>query len=1023
MKNTCSILVAGIVLLAFAGVAPGQQGKGLDVLEGQFRTLPMEARRLTGPLFWMHGDAKETKKQLEFFLEKVAESNNGCFTAESRPHSDWLGPRWYEDLAICLGKAKKLNLKMWIFDEKWWPSQMVGGKVPVKYGSKLMEATSEIVVGPKRFTDTACGGKNFIAAVAGREVEAGIDGGSLVDLSGAIRDGKLTWTAPPGRWKVMKFTWKHAKGRRILVDGASKDCVDWFIKTVYQPHYDRFKDDFGKTIVGYFYDEPETHGDWGTEVIPMLKERKADWKKALVAWKFRLAGKEQAAARYAYHDAYAEALGRTMYGGMTRWCRDRNVISMGHFLEHHGKYLSMRVCGGNMFQLQKYSDMGAIDLVCRQMYPGQRPHGIYQTPKLGSSISHVYNKADDITMCEIFGAYGQDITYEQMKWLTDQMQVRGVNFMIPHSINPRGPQDLDCPPYFYNGGFEARWPLYRVYSDYTNRLSLLLAGGYHVCPVAMLFLGNSKHVGKATTPEDMTSALQDALFDCDWMPYDVFENDTRLRGKEIHLHRERYKILVVPPVEVIPPATLEKAKAFLDAGGVIIGHGILPSVSATLGRDSKDVAKLREAIWGQAKTGLKVCKTTPAGGRSYFLPAKPTPEQIQQVLTADAKIHPTLEVLQGRTNHWLHVLHRVKNGHDVLLVCNQDHKGDARRFKLRIRAAGEPECWDAMRNEITAVDFKRVDANTVDLDLTLEPNESVLLVFRRRAANRPARITAKTSPAGKPIAITRTDAPPRREGIGTTRDIPLNRSPWVWYPETHPRKPVAPGTIYFRKKLTLTEGQKVESAHFRITAYNNFVLFVNGVQAGKGDGSELGWQVPKTIDIAKLLRAGENLLAVAATNGAKGPVRGGLIGRYRIFFEDGKAMTRCINRTWKASKKEVAGWNAAGFDDEQWPTAREVAAMASPVAADPFTGRCKLPANIDLKRAGVYLEMDNLPRSAASVKVNGVFAGGVISRPWRLDVTRFLKPGKNEIRIEPFAPAAARLVVYPGASGSTKSGT
>ena len=42
---------------------------------------------------------------------KVAEGGNGCFTAESRPHSDWLGPGWYRDLGICLEAAKKHNLQ------------------------------------------------------------------------------------------------------------------------------------------------------------------------------------------------------------------------------------------------------------------------------------------------------------------------------------------------------------------------------------------------------------------------------------------------------------------------------------------------------------------------------------------------------------------------------------------------------------------------------------------------------------------------------------------------------------------------------------------------------------------------------------------------------------------------------------------------------------------------------------------------------------------------------------------------
>ena len=90
-----------------------------------------------------------------------------------------------------------------------------------------------------------------------------------------------------------------------------------------------------------------------------------------------------------------------------------------------------------MMQLQKYSDMGAIDAVFKQFVPGKKDHSTYQTPKLGSSISHAYGKADDLTMVEIFGARGQDLSYPEMKWWTDLMQVAGVNFLIPHSFNPR----------------------------------------------------------------------------------------------------------------------------------------------------------------------------------------------------------------------------------------------------------------------------------------------------------------------------------------------------------------------------------------------------------------------------------------------------------------------------------------------------------------------------------------------------------------------------------------------------------
>ena len=98
----------------------------------------MEARRLTGPLFWLHGD--ESQQRLESYVAKVAEGGNGSLTTESRPHIDWLGEGWFRDVGICLEAAKRHNLKLWIFDEKWWPSQGVGGQVPARYAAKKLEA-------------------------------------------------------------------------------------------------------------------------------------------------------------------------------------------------------------------------------------------------------------------------------------------------------------------------------------------------------------------------------------------------------------------------------------------------------------------------------------------------------------------------------------------------------------------------------------------------------------------------------------------------------------------------------------------------------------------------------------------------------------------------------------------------------------------------------------------------------------------------------------------------------------------
>ncbi len=858
---------------------------GWAELEQQFDTLPMEARRLTGPLFWMHGD--ETRSQLEGELQKVLEGHNGTFTAEPRPHKDWLGEGWYRDLGINLDFARKNDLTMFIYDDWWWPSQMMGGRVPAEYGSKRLVATELRVEGPKAVSESGYDAPNLIRVIAGRETDGAVDGAKLVDLTSSVKDGTLRWNAPAGAWRIMKFTWKFngtqgSQQKFVSVDGADPACVDWFIKTVYQPHYDRFKSDFGKTITGYFYDEPETQGDWGSDFPKLVAERKLDLNKLLVSYKFKLAGDDQTAAYYSYLDTFAESWGRTMYGGMSRWCRDHKVVSMGHFMEHGNDIFSRDMSGGNMMQLLKFSDMGGMDLVCGQLQPGKRNMGEYQMPKMASSVSHTGNKANDIAFCEIFGGYNQDLTYPTMKWLTDWHQVRGVNFLIPHSFNPRAPYDGDYPPYFYNGGKEPRWPLYRVWADYTNRLSLLLTGGRHVAPVAMLHLGQSYHVGAKHRPEELTSALQDVQFDCDWLQYDAWEKDAMLAGKGIKLRQEDYQVLVMPAAEVIPYPTLAKAREFFDKGGVVLAYGMLPSKSATLGRDSKDIATLCDALWGAATPGLTVSKTNAAGGRSYFLPENPTPADLKKLLECDAGIHPALEVVSGDTGNWLHVLHRQKDGRDVFLICNQNLEGAARPFTLRTAVKGTPEIWDPMRNEITSIPCQRDGKNT-EFALTLEPSESVLLVFRDQGRKLPGRITADMKPQ---------------------RVIPLR--------DTRP----AAGD----KHITL-KGKDTQSV---------------------------------------ILSANPSALEQEAVREADG---------------------RQVN--------------------------------TSPVKANPFDGSCTIPADIDLTKSLVYLEIDELtPEAAASVTVNGRFAGGFIGKPLRLEVTRFLKPGSNTIYLNPFAPKSARLVVY-----------
>ncbi len=1024
----CVVLLAGLAVGAPFNIA---RADTLTDWHSHFIELPMESRQLTGPLFWLHGD--ESEQKLRDYVAIVAEGGNGCFTAESRPHNDWLGEGWYRDLAICLDAAKKHNLKMWIFDEKWWPSQGVAGQVSPRYATKMLVAQAEEVTGPKQYTAPGFGGERYIAAIAGKITADGkVDGDSLIDLAKFIRNGQLSWQIPSGPWRIMKFTHKQGpplgQNGQLSVDGASQDCVDWFIQTVYQPHYDRFKEDFGTWIPGFFYDEPETRGDWGTELNKTLAEWGVDWKKAYVAYKFELNGPDQTAARYQYLDAFAETWGRTMYGSITNWCHQHGVVSIGHFMEHGYLYRNLMFCAGDMIRLQKYSDMGGIDAVFSQFAMGKRVTNdvpTWMTPKLASSISHAYGKKDDLAMVEIFGARGQNLTYPEMKWWTDHMQVCGVNFHIPHSFNPRSPYDTDCPPYFYNSGEEPRWPLYRVYADYTARLSMMLSGGRHVCPVALLFVGNSYNVGKAVMPEQISESLQDALFDFDWLPREVFEKDAKIDSGHLLLYQERYRILIVPPIEVIPYETLLKVKAFWQQGGIVVGYDFLPSRPATLGRNNGDIESLCRVIWGNATPGLNVCQTNAAGGRSYLLPANPTPEQIQQVLTTDAGIHPTLEVLSGETGHWLHALHRIKDNRDIFFICNQNVDDTRRNFRFRITAPGYPERWDALRGEISSIPFKR-QGDTVELDMVLESNESVLLVFA--AQKRKLESLEEKSRQKIPVIRREVSVADNKVKDDQTQVDPLRGCQWIWKPGGDPASQVEPGACYFRKSFQIPSGQKITEARFLGTADNQLTLWINGRLIAADSNIMNTWAALADLDVTDFIHPGRNVAAIEAVNGADNSNPAGLIGKFIVSLP-GQTIVIPLDAGCRVSTQKSSRWESPDFNDSRWQTAFAFADYGtqpwgllsakrrtySPVdRADPFMGDFELSEGQSRYHSRFILEMDSVPvEAAARITVNGHYAGGFIGKPYQLDITQHVTSGNNTLRIEPFAPDDVRVAVYP----------
>jgi hypothetical protein len=560
----------------------------------------------------------------------------------------------------------------------------------------------------------------------------GIDDTTLTDLTPYITSGNLSWTVPSGTWKIMKFTWSY-QGSELL-DLATQSAADWFANNVIKPHYDNT----GATnIAGFFYDEPEYYGTWGLG----MESDSPDWKQIMVGKFYGLSGEAQGKATYEYWDTLGERVGRVGYGTYRNF-----VNSKGGKLTGHGNEddrcgpIGLGLPQINMMEIQKYQDIPGMDLVVGQVHTRQKPYWMYQLPKLTSSIAITNNLPGHYALDEIFGGYGWGMTYQERRWLSDWNTVQGVNIMDPHAVNPKGTMsnpDTDYPPFYYYTGDEANWPNYKAWCERQNRLSYMLTGNdatnYSCAQVAVLWPGYSKFVGAWDYPYNMQTALEDVNYDHHLLTYNRFESTATLNAaaKQIELYNSKYKILVMPAVEYIPYATLNKVKQFYDNGGIVIGWQRVPTKSAKFGNSDSEIQNLAVYLWNSTtpSTSTSPIKSNANGGKTYFVSNSDLAgltTNIRSILS-NSGLNSDFRVMSGNDDEWLAYNHRVRNGMDVYMIWNG--AATSKNSVVRLKGTGYPEIWNPTTKSIGPANYTVISGNEVDVTLSLPAEESYLVVF------------------------------------------------------------------------------------------------------------------------------------------------------------------------------------------------------------------------------------------------------------------------------------------------------
>lgn len=832
------------------------------------------------PFFWQHGESEE---KLREYMKAIHNCGIGAVCCECRPHPDFCGPQWWHDMDIILDEAKRRDMKVWILDDAHFPTGQANGRMidaPSELCKQFLDYHEIEIAGPipeitlniaelakyekaeaqcnedpqeRKITRRYFADDELVAVVAVEGLDNGMDGTSLVDLTDMVKNGILTWDVPSGFWRVMIiYKTRNGGGNAFYINLVSKESCRLQIDAVYEPHWEHYKDEFGKTIMGFFSDElqlgniPGFEPDnwigkkmqlsWSDEVETELKECwGTDYRKLLAGlWFHDYTGKLSAYARYHYMDVVTRAVERDISFQIGDWCEKHGVSYIGHSIEDNNEHARMGQSLAHHFRGLAGQHMAGIDDICNQVLIGgnklKRNGGHtqqygnplddgefyhYMLGKLGSSHAHMDPRKKGDSMCEIFGAYGWSEGTRLMKYLVDHFLVRGINHYVPHAFSPKEFPDYDCPPHFYAHGLN---PLYKGFGQlmrYVNRVCHMISGGSHVAPIAVLYHAEaewmSREEGYMLTQKPLR-VLMEHQIDSDIVWLDVLSQRNRYKTimeNTLKVADSEYQMLVIPYSYYI---TSDLESFILEARTKNF------PIYFVGGRPEK-IADKREKVLDKAIFDIPVISL----------------DELSSVAEKYADIRLDKEYTELRYYHYYYES-------DIYLFSNES-SSETFSGRVMLRGEGAPVLYDAMENQVYEVEW---DGKSVYL--TLPPYQTVMVVFGYQGKTyKKIQINEKKQVLSGSWSVVFKDALHQEKGfqneivIDNLRNMALdhpNFSGWVRYEKT----------FHLDKKESVVL--------FFEDAYETVEVFVNGLCVG------MKICPPYQFEISNYVKEGENELVV-----------------------------------------------------------------------------------------------------------------------------------------------------------------
>lgn len=705
--------------------------------------------------FW-NGDIKHEK--IKWQLEEIKRSgtvSNVCILAWEGLTEEYLSDDWFSKVKYACEIAKELDLGVWLYDEKLWPSGYADGKIlktNPELIAKCLSQSEYKCIGPKKVSIKIA--TEPIAIITAKVEEKKIKESTLSDLTEKIENNILTWNVPEGEWIVNVYSIENCTFNPTFscynyVDLLDEKVARKFIEITHEEYYNRMSEYFGNVIKAIITDEPGSYcnitlGNWeiNTGTIPWtsdflrkFKEIKGYDLKIYLPAIWHDIGLKTAKVRIDYYDVFGDLLQISYFKQLHDWCEDHKTKLNIQPIHEETLKSTVRLQGDYFKALEFAHIIGADDV-----YSWDKK---LITPKIASSAGRISGSRN--VYCEVFAAYGWELTMNEMKAVTDCLYSRGINNLMLSAFYFDFDKDwrFEIPPsLFYRTTF---WPYLHYYTSYTQRLSYILSDGRNITPIAILY--PIKTVQALITPSDeqavdtidanfikLSNALLQHQCDFDYINEDALTNKTKIVVNEskttLRLSNEEswidYEVVILPYISVIDKSSLNKINEFLKNGGKAIAYGRLPFLSSDCENLEKDILD----IWGISNEAVSShMNIDKSGGIALYIKddVDLLIESVKNIVNPDIK----LSTNQESVNY----IHKVKNNTNIYFISNNSDSSISTTVSFSVK--GIPQIWNPENGDISfAKEFKFKENYTI-LPLRLPPYGSSLILFEQYTENIP----------------------------------------------------------------------------------------------------------------------------------------------------------------------------------------------------------------------------------------------------------------------------------------------